>query len=371
MNVPFVALNEQYLAVETEVTAAIQKVLRSGDYILGKHVADFEEQVADYCGVSHAIGVNSGTDALELSLLACGVSLGDEVISVANSFFATVEAISSIGAIPIFVDVDERTYCIDVCKIEEAITARTKVIIPVHLFGHPADMHALLTVARRHNLVVIEDACQAFGAKYQGARVGSIGDLGCFSFVPTKPLGGYGDGGMVITNDKTLATKVRLLRNHGMTGVGVYYHEMVGRNSRLDALQAAVLSVKLRHLDEWNVARREAASAYSALLKGTALILPCEIGDVYHVYYLYVIRSRARDELQQWLASHGIDARVHYPLPIHLQKPYNEHRVANLSKTNSLCTEILSLPISPHIRADQIEYVAEAISEFLCIPESS
>ena len=322
IHVPFVDLAAQYNEIQDEIDAAISGVLRSTDFILGAEVERFEEEFADYCDAAYAVGVDSGTSALELALRAYNIGHGDEVVTVANTFIATILAISCTGASPVLVDVDPHTYNLDVSLLEEAITPRTRAIVPVHLYGQPADMDRIMDVARRHGLVVVEDACQAHGALYKGKRVGSLGDAAAFSFYPAKNLGAYGDGGIIVTNDGDVAHSTKMLRNYGQDVK--YHHVSQGYNHRLDTLQAAILRVKLRYLDEWNAARRRHAHLYDELLAHTDIVIPAVAGSVEHVYHLYVIRTDERDELAARLQERGVAVGIHYPIPVHLQPAY-EH----------------------------------------------
>jgi dTDP-4-amino-4,6-dideoxygalactose transaminase len=359
-NIPFVDLTAQYHSLKEKIDKGVSKVLESGWYILGENVARFEQRFASYCNAKHGIGVASGTDALHLSLLALGVGRGDEVITVANTATPTVLAITYTGATPVFVDINPHTYTIDVEKIKKAITERTKAIIPVHLYGQPADMTPIMEVAAEHDLYVIEDACQAHGAEYKGKKVGAIADLGCFSFYPTKNLGACGDGGMVVTNNKELAELVVMLRNYGMKQ---QYHSLIqGYNSRLDEIQAAILNVKLQYLDEWNRARRKNAEAYSELLNEN-IIKPFEADYAFHVYHLYVIRTQNRDRLKARLAEKGITTAIHYPVPVHQQQAFEYLNTPRLPFTEQLAGEILSLPVYPELQTEQIEYIADAIAD--------
>jgi dTDP-4-amino-4,6-dideoxygalactose transaminase len=351
----------QYNSIKKEIDDAINYVLKSGWYILGENVRCFEKEFANYCGIKNAIGVGNGLEALHLAMLAYGLKEGDEVITVSNTAVATVLAISLTGAKPTFVDIDTETYNMDISKIEEKITNRTKAILPVHLFGHPVDMDPLLEIANKNDLIVIEDACQAHGAEYKGKKVGALGNVGCFSFYPTKNLGAYGDGGMIITNDKEISEKILMLRNYGQTSR--YVHSIKGINSRLDEMQAAILRVKLNYLDRWNEKRRENAKLYNKLLDGIDVLCPIEKNYAKHVYYLYVIRSKKRDELQRLLETRSITTLIHYPIPVHLQEAYedlNVHR-GTLPITEKIANEIISLPLYPELRKDQIEKVVDSI----------
>jgi len=364
-NIPLVDLKAQYARIKPEMDAAIQRVLNHCGFIMGAEVQAFEVAFATYCGTEHAAGVASGTAALHLSLLACGVGPGDEVITTPFTFFATGEAISQTGARPVFVDIDPITYNIDPERIEAAITPRTKVIMPVHLYGQPAEMDPILDIARRHNLWVIEDAAQAHGAEYRGRRAGSMGDLACFSFYPSKNLGCYGDGGMVVGNDPELMDRVRRLRDHGR--ISKYEHGELGWGYRLDALQAAILGVKLPHLDDWNDARRAHAARYNDLLADTEVVTPTEPEHVKHIYHCYVIRTPRRDELVEHLKSQGIGVVIHYPLPLHLQPAYKGlgHQPGDFPISEACAREVLSLPMYPELTPGQQERVAEAVKAFV------
>jgi dTDP-4-amino-4,6-dideoxygalactose transaminase len=364
MNIPLVDLKAQYAGIKSEIDAAIQHVLDNTSFILGKNVDDFEGSLARYVGAEGAVGVASGTAALHLALLACGVGPGDEVITTAHTFIATAEPVSHIGARPVFVDIDPRTYNLDSNLVEAAISSRTRAILPVHLYGQPAEMDALLDIAQRHNLWLIEDAAQAHGAEFDGQRCGSIGHLACFSFYPGKNLGAYGDGGAVTGNDETLLARVRKLRNHGRSTK--YEHEEIGYGERLDALQAAILSVKLRHLETWTVARRAHARRYAELLADCEVVTPYEEPNVRHVYHLYVIRTPRRDAMLAHLKAKGIGAGVHYPIPLHRQPAYlsEGYGDVHLPVTEQVAAEVLSLPMYAELTGDQIAYVAEAVKEF-------
>jgi len=364
MDVPFVDLRAQYRAIADKVRPKVEAVIANADFILGQDVTSFEEEFAAYCGVGCGIGLDSGTSALELSLRACDIGEGDEVITAANTFFATVAAITYVGAKPILVDINPLSYNMNVARIEEALSERTRAIIPVHLCGQPANMDPVMELAERKELWVIEDACQAHGARYRGCRVGSLGHVACFSFYPAKNLGGYGDGGMVVTNDEKIAERVRMLRDYGQQEK--YRHLIVGYNRRLDTLQAAVLRVKLRYLDEWNEARRRHAHLYDRLLKDTRVVPPFNPEYSEHVYHLYVVQSERRDELREWLGSKGIATGIHYPVPIHLQPAYAHlgHSKGDFPVAEAYARQTLSLPMFPELTKEQIEYVAGAIHQF-------
>ena len=353
----------QYLSYKSEIDAAISRVLDSGWYILGKEVKAFEEEFANYIGVAHGIGVGSGTEAIHLALASCGIGQGDEVITVSHTAVTTVAAIELAGAKPVLVDIDSDFYTIDPEKIESAITPHTKAIIPVHIYGHPADMDPIVEIAGKYNLKIIEDCAQAHGAKYKGKRVGSIGDIGCFSFYPTKNLGALGDGGMVVTNNEKLAEKAKLLREYGWAER--YVSHIAGWNTRLDEIQAAILRVKLKHLDEDNSKRICLAETYNAKLRNTDLILPKKRENSTHVYHLYVIRSKERDKLLSFLKGKGINASIHYPVPVHLQPAYrglcNYNR---LPETEQIAKEIISLPIYPELGESDVQTIIRAIMDF-------
>ncbi len=363
--IPFVDLKVQYAAIKPEIDAAIQRVLNHTGFILGQEVSDFEQVFAQYVGVKGAVGVASGTAALQLALLACGVGPGDEVITTAHTFMATAEAISQTGARPVFVDIDPGTYNIDSNMVEAAITSRTRAIVPVHLYGQAAEMDALCDIAQRRHLWVIEDAAQAHGAEYKERRCGSIGHLACFSFYPSKNLGAYGDAGAVTGNDATLLAKVRKLRDHGRTAK--YEHDEIGYGERLDALQAAVLCTKLPHLEAWTEARRAHARLYTKLLTGYDLVTPYESPSGRHVYHLYVIRTPRRDELQTYLNRYGIGTGIHYPVPLHLQPAYAAHGYNNvrLPVAEQAASEVLSLPLYAELTDNQIEQVVGLVKECL------
>jgi len=364
-NVPFVDLGAQYRTIATEVNQAISKVIEQTDFILGREVHLFEEEFAAFCDAPYAIGVDSGTSALELALRAFDIGTGDEVITAANSFIASALGISHAGATPVLVDVDPYTYTLDVKAIERAITRRTKAIIPVHLYGHPAHMDPIRQLADQHRLVVIEDACQAHGARYQGKRVGSLGHAAAFSFYPGKNLGAYGDGGMVVTDDRKVAKRLEMLRNYGQKEK--YKHLFRGYNRRLDTMQAAILRVKLKYLEKWNAARRWNAKLYQKHLEGSGVVVPGEAGGAEAVWHLYVVRSEQRDALKEHLAGKDIGVGIHYPVPIHLQPAYEDlgHKRGDFPVTEAYADRILSLPMYAELTSGQIEHVSSAIAEFL------
>jgi dTDP-4-amino-4,6-dideoxygalactose transaminase len=358
--IDFAGLQQQYNEIEDEIHKAVSKVLKSGWYILGEELESFEKDFGHYIGTKYGIGVNSGSDALLLAVWALGIGDGDEVLTVSHTFISTVDSIVRNGARPVFVDIDPGTFCIDPSQIEEKITERTRAIIPVHLYGHPAEMMTIMEIARKYQLYVIEDASQAHGAMYHGKRVGNIGDIGCFSFYPAKNLGAYGDGGMVVTNNSELAQKLRMLRNYGQPKK--HEHAFIGVNSRLDEIQAAVLKVKLQRLDHWNQKRREIAAQYNVLLRESGIITPIEKENAEHVYHLYVIRCKQRNALQQYLSQHRIRTQIHYPVPVHKQKAYQDIGIdAHLSVTERVCDEILSLPIHPWLSETDIQTIVDAL----------
>jgi len=378
MNIPFVDLKAQYKSIKEEIDKAIADVIENTAFIGGPFVKAFEGAFAKFCNVKHCIGVGNGTDALFIALKALGIGPGDEVITVANSFIATSEAITMTGARVAFIDIDPKTYNMDPNKLDDylkkrftsnvsRLTPQPKAIIPVHLFGQPADMDPILEIARKYNLKVIEDAAQAHGATYKGKRIGSIGDMACFSFYPGKNLGAYGDAGAIVTNDDNLALKARMLANHGR--VEKYNHEVEGFNSRLDGLQAAILSVKLRHLPEWSDRRRENAYLYNDYLKNTEVVTPVEIDDVKAVYHLYVVRVKdgVRPKLQEYLKSNGISTGIHYPIALPNLKAYSylNHSEHDFPEATKASKEILSLPMFPELTQDQIRYICETIKTYM------
>src|SRR6266571_3377805 len=361
MQIPLVGLQAQYQTIKHEVLAAFEEVLDHMQLFLGPHSRAFENEFAAYCGCRYGIGLSSGTDALALALRACDIGPGDEVITVANSFIATVEAIALVGATPVFVDIDANTYTLDWQQLDHVLTSRTRAIIPVHLYGHPADLQPILDFARMHGLRVIEDASQAHGATYQGRRVGSFGDIGCFSLYCSKNLGAYGEAGICVTNDSELAASLCLLRDHGSRIR--YQHEALGVNARMDEMQAAILRVKLAHLDHWNEARRAHAHMYTGQLQGVVEALPIVHPESTHVYYVYVVQVQERDRFRQMLEQEGIATGIHYPLPLHLQPACAQYGYTRgmLPVTEAAAERIVSLPMYPELTAEQIETVAAAI----------
>jgi dTDP-4-amino-4,6-dideoxygalactose transaminase len=362
--IPPLDLKAQWLSIKSEISAAINAVVESQQFILGPQVQALEEEVAEYCGTRFAVGVASGTDALLLALHAAGVGPGDEVLLPAFSFIATADCVSLLGAVPVFVDIDLSTFAIDAAQLETKITPRTRAIIPVHLYGHPADMDPINSVAQRHNLRLIEDNAQAIGAKYKDRKTGGLGDYGCISFFPSKNLGGYGDGGMIVTNSEASSTHLRVLRNHG--SAKKYYATEQGWNSRLDEIQAAVLRVKLRHLDNWVVARRKNANLYTQLLKAApGVVTPVEAPWAEHVYHQYTIRVIDRDRVQSALTEQNIGSTVYYPTPMHLQPVFANlnYIEGDLPQAEKAAKEVLSLPIFAELSSQQIHRVIAAIAE--------
>jgi dTDP-4-amino-4,6-dideoxygalactose transaminase len=362
--IQLVDLVAQYHSIKEEMDAAVQSTLESGHFILGPAVAKFEESIAAYLGMKYAVGLASGTDALVIAMRALNIGAGDEVIIPAYTFFATAGTVMSVGATPVFVDVDPVSYEMDVAQIESRITPRTKAIIPVHLYGHPAEMDPILEIARAHGLKVIEDNAQGFGATYRGRKTGTMGDIGCLSFFPTKNLGASGDGGMVVTNNESLAERMRMLRTHGWKKK--YYSEELGYNSRLDAMQAAILQAKLPHLDSWNEKRRALAQRYSEKLTDTGLITPVECAWGKHVYHLYIIRSAKRDELQAYLKQKGIASEVYYPLPPHLSVPCKKfgYKEGDFPHAEKAARETLALPLYPELTLEQQDEVIAVVCDF-------
>jgi len=358
MNVPMVDLRAQHAPLREELDAAVLEVLRSGHYVLGPNVRAFESEIAQYLGVEYAIGCASGTDALQLALRAAGVGPGTEVITTAFSFIATAEAIAHTGATPLFVDIDPDTLTLDAAAARAALSARTAAVLPVHLYGQSADLDALRALCAEHGLMLIEDAAQAIGGEHGGRKLGGIGDLGCFSFYPSKNLGAAGDGGLVVTRDPALAERVRLLREHGHTGG--YRHELLGFNSRLDEIQAAILRVKLRHLDAWNAARAENAARYGAAL-GASVRTPLEHPRGRHAWHQYTIRSPRRDAIRAALAESGVASTIYYPVPIHRQRSFLAENPPTLPETEAAAGEVLSLPVYPELGAERVEEISAVV----------
>ena len=362
--IPLVDLKAGFAPIKYEVLHAIEDVLNGMNLNIGPNCRYFEDEFAAYCGVKYAVAVGSGTEAIQFALLACGVKEGDEVITSPHTFFATAEAICCIGAKPVFVDIDPLTYTIAPETIEKNISGNTKAIIPVHMYGQCADMAPIVDIAQKHGVAVVEDACQAHGALYQDKRSGALGNAGCFSFYFTKNLGAYGEGGIVTTDDAQIAEKVRLFRNHGHKSK--YEHAVIGYNGRIDEIQAAVLRIKLRHLEKYNGKRREKAAFYNSLLKDVPLVLPIEKEGRMHVYHLYVVRSKRRDELQEFLNRKGIQTGIHYRNPVHLQEAMASlgNKKGDIPEVEKACEEILSLPIYPELEEESQLYIAEMIKEF-------
>jgi UDP-2-acetamido-2-deoxy-ribo-hexuluronate aminotransferase len=365
MNLQLVDLVTQYKKMQPEIDAAIHGVLDTGYFILGKTVTEFENNVAKYLDVKHAIGCASGTDALQVALMTLNIGPGDEVITTSFTFVATVETIALLGAKPVYVDIEPDTFNINPLKIEAAITKDTKAIIPVHLYGHAADMEPIMEIARKHKLSIIEDTAQAIGAHYKGKKVGTIGDIGCISFFPSKNLGAYGDAGMVITNNDEFAEKLRMITLHGSKVR--YYHEVLGVNSRLDAIQAAVLNVKLKYLDEWNQTRHKAAEFYNKLFEGTKAITPNELPYTKHIFHQYTLRVPQRDGLADYLKSKNIPHAIYYPVPLHRQNAYTHYAQndLHLPVTEQMTKEVISLPMHTELTHEMQEYIALEIKKFL------
>jgi dTDP-4-amino-4,6-dideoxygalactose transaminase len=359
--VPFLDLKAQYHSIKGEIDAAVLAVLESTQYVLGPYVADFEKEFAKYSGAAEGIAVNSGTSALHLALLAAGIGEGDEVLTTPFTFVATVAAIDYARARAVLVDIEPPSFNIDPGKIERAITPRTKAIIPVHLYGQPADMDPILEIARRHKLIVIEDAAQAHGAEYKGRRVGSIGDMACFSFYPGKNLGAYGEGGLVSTSNAEYTRKLRMLRDWGAERK--YHHVMKGFNYRMEGLQGAILGVKLRHLEQWTEARRRNAKRYLELLAGSGVQTPAEMPYARHVWHVFTIRTAERDRMQTELNAVGIATGIHYPIPVHLQPAYSDlgYKQGDFPNAEAAAREVLSLPLFPEMTGEQLETVAAAV----------
>lgn len=367
MNIPFVDLKSQYASIKDKIDKVMSEVVSKSAFIGGPYIESFENNFARSCNRNHCVGVGNGTDALYIALRALGIGPGDEVITAANSFIATSEAITMAGAKVVFVDINPQTYNIDVTRVEGKISYKTKAITPVHLYGQPAEMDEILEIANKYNLKVIEDAAQAHNALYKGREIGSLGDAACFSFYPGKNLGAYGDAGAIVTDDEELAIKARKIGNHGRSAK--YNHEFEGVNSRLDGLQAAILDVKLKYLPEWTEARRKNAYLYNEYLKDTELVTPEEIDNVKAVYHLYVVRVKAekRSELQEYLKSKGIATGIHYPIALPNLKAYEylNHKESDFSEASRASKEIVSLPIFPELTESQIQYITDAIKDFL------
>lgn len=358
--IPMLDLKAQYKSLGQEIETTIREILESGHFVLGSHVKALEKEIADYHNVKYAVSLASGTDALHLSLKALDIKEGDEVITTPFTFIASAEAVAYVGAIPVFADIDKKTLNISPSQIKDKITSKTKAIIPVHLFGLPADIDEIMDIAKQYNLKVIEDCAQAFGAKYKDVPVGSIGDAGCFSFYPSKNLGAYGDGGIMITNNHELYEKVRLLRNHGT--IAPYKHSFIGYNSRLDEIQAAILEIKLKHVDAYNQKRRNLAKIYTSLLSNVVQC-PAEMPDRIHVYHQYTIRSIKKAAIKKTLEGNSISSVVYYPIPLHLQDAfkYLGHKKNDFPESETAANEVLSLPIYPELEPEKVEFIAEAV----------
>lgn len=361
MKIPFGDLKRQYEQLREQIDRATREVYESSWFILGQQVKCFEVNFAKYCDAKYAVGVGSGTEALHLALLACGVQPGDEVITVANTCVPTLSAVSFAGAVPVFVDIDEKTFTINPALIEERITPKTRAILPVHLYGQCADMKPILEIAHKYGLAIVEDCAQAHGSLYEGCMAGTIGDIGAFSFYPSKNLGAFGDGGLVLTNDETIVQTVLKLRNYGQEKR--YYHSIKGFNSRLDELQAAILNAKLPYLNDWNQRRRQIAKLYHQAFSQLGICCPLETPERFHVYHLYVLRVRERERFQKLLAEKGVATLIHYPIPVHWQESYTECRVQSkyLPITERLAGEIVSLPLYPELIDEEVEYVIKTV----------
>lgn len=363
MKVNFVDIGRQTASIREEINRAIAKVIDTSGFILGEEVELFEKEFANYCSVKYAVGVDNGTSALELSLRVLGIGKGDEVITQANTFIATATSIAAAGAKPVLVDINPENYHLDIEKIESRITSNTRAIIPVHLYGNPTNMDEIKEIAEKYNLKIVEDACQSHGAKFKGKRAGSFGELGAFSFYPGKNLGGFGDGGIVVSNNEELINKIKMMRNYGQSKK--YYHDFFPFNRRLDSLQAAILRVKLRYLDEWNEKRRKNAKTYDSLLKDI-VVIPNISSDNESVYHLYVVQTDKRDDLLDYLGKNEISAGIHYPIPINLQKhfDYLGYKEGSFPITEKISKRIISLPLFPELKREEIEYVCEKVKEF-------
>lgn len=363
--VPFLDLKQQYEALKPEILSAVERVFDTTQFVLGKEVQAFEEEFAAYCGAKYGIAVNSGTSALHMALLAAGIGPGDEVITVPHTFVATVAAICYTGATPVFVDIEEDSYCMDPTKLEAAITARTKAIVPVHLYGQAADMDPILAIARAHNIAVLEDAAQAHGAEYRGRRCGSLADFAAFSFYPGKNLGAYGEGGIVLTDNEEITRKVRMLRDWGQEKK--YHHEMLGFNARMDGVQGAILRVKLRRLDEWTEARRARAKQYDELLAGLpAVITPKVAENRKHVYHIYCVRVRNRDSLMQYLKEREIHSGIHYPFAVHTLPGYRflGYKEGEFPVAETVASQVVSLPMYPEMTEAMVTEVCQAVRDW-------
>lgn len=366
MKVNFIDFSQQYQTIKDEIDTGLKSVFEKGNFILGEEEQVFEESFAKYCDVRYGVGVNSGTDALYLALSAIDLKPGDEVILPSFTFIATALCISYTGAKPVFIDVEEETYNIDPNQLKSLITDKTRVILPVHLYGQPSNMDEINAIAQKHNIVVIEDACQSHGAKYKNRKVGSLGNIGCFSFYPTKSLGAFGDGGMIVTNDKNIYERVQMLRDYGRTGR--YEHKIKGYNSRLDTVQAVVLNAKLKYLDQWNQMRADNAAIYGELLKGVdGVVTPKVKSDRTHVYQTFAVRLKERDRILEGMKAKGIGVLIHYPIPVHLQEAYKDagYGVGDFPVSERMSKEVLSLPMYPHMTRKEVEYVCSSLKELI------
>lgn len=364
MKIPMVDLVAQYKTIRKEIDNVVKEVIESGWFIMGPNVKAFEEEMAEYCGTKYAIACASGTDALMMGLMAMDIQPGDEVITTPFTFAATAEVVALLGVRAVFVDIDSVSYNIDVKAIKNAITQKTKAIIPVHLYGQPADMDEITELAKDNNLIVIEDACQAVGAKYKGNKACSMGNMGCLSFFPAKNLGAYGDGGMILTSDEELNRKLCMIRDHGSDRR--YHHAILGLNSRLDALQAAILRVKLKYIDDWNEARKDRAALYTELLRNAAVQVPTVLDDRTHVFHQYTLRVKNRDGLREFLQKNGIASAIHYPIPLHMQPAFHDPGQAegNFPIAEGIARDVISLPMYPELTEEAIQFIASKIIEF-------
>ncbi len=366
MNVQFIDFREQYNIIKDEIDVGLKQVFEKGNFILGQEEKDFELEFARYCQARYGVGVNSGTDALYLAMASLDIGPGDEVILPTFTFIATALCVSYTGAKPVFVDIEDITYNLDPKKVEKALTKKTKAILPVHIYGQSADMDEILKIAKKNNIKVVEDAAQAHGASYQGKRIGSLGDISCFSFYPTKSLGAFGDGGMIVTDNKEIYEKILMLRDYGRTGR--YEHKIKGYNSRLDTVQAVILSAKLKRLDSWNKMRADNALYYCELLKGVKGVKTPQIKkNRNHIYQTFAVRLKNRDQVCEGMKQKGIGVLIHYPIPLHLQEAYKElgHKAGDFPIAEGVSREILSLPMFPHMTKKQIKYVCDCLKEFV------
>lgn len=361
--IPIIDLEREYQFISNEMDDELFKIIKNGNYVLGSEVKLFEKEFAKYIGTKYAVGVNSGSDAIFLALKSLNIHAGDEVITVSHTFSSTIDGIIRNGANPVMIDVEPDSYCMDASLIESKITERTKALLPVHIYGYPANMKKIRRIANDYGLFVIEDACQSHGAVYNGKKTGNMGEIGCFSFYPTKNLGCYGDGGIMVTNNFELYKLLKMLRNYGQSRK--YHHDLVGINSRLDEIQAAVLRVKLKYLDIWNKKRRKIADIYNKQLNNLDIVVPMEEKGYKHVYYVYVVRTKDRDYLQKELLKHGIQTQIHYPIPMHKQRSYSKYNTSNLPVSEKICDEILSLPMNPWLTNEEVLEICDNVK--MCI----